>query len=124
MNAEVDTKGQWQGNDWQGNETPGSVSIPLPNIPLPIGPAPVAFSSVSCRLGAKVFVVFLTLCLLGFGCATPNRVTKVFRAEKLAAMDVAIEQAIASNKCPGGVLWLERNGTSYHKAFGSRALSG
>jgi CubicO group peptidase (beta-lactamase class C family) len=47
---------------------------------------------------------------------------EVFHAEKLAAMDAAIEQAIASNKCPGGVLWLERNGTAYHKAFGQRAL--
>ena len=37
-------------------------------------------------------------------------------------MDAAINSAIASNKCPGGVLWLERNGTAYHKAFGSRAV--
>jgi len=47
---------------------------------------------------------------------------EVFRPEKLAAMDSAINSAIASNHCPGGVLWLERNGTAYHKAFGSRAL--
>ena len=47
---------------------------------------------------------------------------EVFHADKLAAMDAAIGQAIASNKCPGGVLWLERNGTAYHKAFGQRAL--
>ena len=46
----------------------------------------------------------------------------VFRADKLAAMDAAINEAIASNHCPGGVLWLERNGTAYHKAFGNRAL--
>jgi len=46
----------------------------------------------------------------------------VFRAEKLAAMDAAVLGAIASNKCPGGVLWVERNGTAYHKAFGNRAL--
>ena len=37
-------------------------------------------------------------------------------------MDAAIETAIASNQCPGGVLWLERNGTAYHKAYGNRAL--
>jgi CubicO group peptidase (beta-lactamase class C family) len=37
-------------------------------------------------------------------------------------MDAAIETAIASNQCPGGVLWLERNGTAYRKAFGNRAL--
>jgi len=46
----------------------------------------------------------------------------VFRPEKLAAMDAAINEAIASNQCPGGVLWLEHNGTAYHKAFGNRAL--
>jgi CubicO group peptidase (beta-lactamase class C family) len=45
-----------------------------------------------------------------------------FHAEKLAAMDTEIESAIASNRCPGGVLWLEHNGTSYHKAFGCRAI--
>lgn len=60
--------------------------------------------------------------LLASLCVTPQLFGEVFRAEKLAAMDVAIEQAIASNKCPGGVLWVERNGTSYHKAFGNRAL--
>jgi CubicO group peptidase (beta-lactamase class C family) len=64
----------------------------------------------------------VALALIGFGCATPKRVTDVFHADKLAAMNVAIEQAIASNKCPGGVLWVERNGAAYHKAFGSRAL--
>jgi len=37
-------------------------------------------------------------------------------------MDAAINEAIADNKCPGGVLWLEHKGESYHKAFGKRAL--
>ncbi len=37
-------------------------------------------------------------------------------------MDAAINDAIASNQCPGGVLWLEHNGAAYHKAFGNRAL--
>ncbi len=60
--------------------------------------------------------------LLVAGCATRPPITQVFRAEKLAAMDAAINLAIASNKCPGGVLWLERSGTAYHKAFGRRAL--
>ncbi len=49
-------------------------------------------------------------------------VTNVFRADKLAAMDDAIETAIAHHKCPGGVLWLERNGTVYEKAYGERSL--
>ena len=56
------------------------------------------------------------------GCATGQPLTNVVRADKLAAMDAAINDAIASNKCPGGVLWLEHNGVAYHKAFGCRAL--
>src|SRR5436309_12367852 len=38
----------------------------------------------------------------------------VFRPEKLAEMDAAIDQAVADKKCPGGVLWLEHGGVSYH----------
>src|SRR4051812_32588955 len=51
----------------------------------------------------------------------PN-VTNVFRAEKLAEIDQAIEAAITAKKLPGGVLWLERNGVAYHKAYGNRAV--
>jgi len=54
--------------------------------------------------------------------APPAFAANAFHADKLAAMDSEIESAIASNHCPGGVLWLEHNGTSYHKAFGSRAI--
>lgn len=45
-----------------------------------------------------------------------------FRPEKLAEIDAAIEQAIHTHACPGGVLWLEHKGDSYHKAYGSRSL--
>lgn len=45
-----------------------------------------------------------------------------FNAAKLAAMDAAIARAIASNKLPGGVLWLERQGEVYRKAYGRRAV--
>src|SRR5580765_5620242 len=45
-----------------------------------------------------------------------------FRAEKLAEMDAAINKAIAEHRCPGGVLWVEHRGTTYHKFYGSRAL--
>ena len=65
--------------------------------------------------------IFIGL-LLAFFCAAPSVFAGVFRADKLAEMDAAIETAIASNQCPGGVLWLERNGTAYHKVFGNRAL--
>src|SRR5262245_33476348 len=55
-------------------------------------------------------------------------VAKVFaadaplRQDKLEAMDAAILKAIADKRCPGGVLWFEHRGASYHKAFGNRAL--
>jgi uncharacterized protein YbbC (DUF1343 family)/CubicO group peptidase (beta-lactamase class C family) len=52
--------------------------------------------------------------------AEPDR--SVFRPEKLAEMDGAIQEAIQENRCPGGVLWVEHRGASYHKAFGHRAV--
>jgi CubicO group peptidase (beta-lactamase class C family) len=47
---------------------------------------------------------------------------QTFRPDKLAAMDNAIQSAITRHQCLGGVLWLERNGVAYHKAYGNRAL--
>src|SRR5688572_4017622 len=46
-----------------------------------------------------------------------------FKADKLAALDTAIASAIAAKKLPGGVLWLERDGEVYRKAYGHRALT-
>ncbi len=45
-----------------------------------------------------------------------------FRAPKLTAMDTAISNAITAGNTPGVVVWLERNGVAYHRAYGSRAL--
>ena len=59
------------------------------------------------------------LVLLG---AAPQIFADAFRAEKLAEMDATILAAISGNQCPGGVLWLEHKGATYHKAFGNRAL--
>jgi len=73
-------------------------------------------------LSISLLLIAPCLALLLSGCATPQVSYNVFRADKLAAMDAAIETAIAGNQCPGGVLWLERNGTPYHKAYGHRAL--
>lgn len=44
------------------------------------------------------------------------------RPEKLGEMDTTINQAIADGSCPGGVLWVEHQGESYHKAYGKRAM--
>ncbi len=45
-----------------------------------------------------------------------------FLPAKLAAIDTAVADAIAAKKIPGGVLWFERDGEIYRKAYGHRAL--
>lgn len=45
-----------------------------------------------------------------------------FYSSKLAEMDAVIERTIAEQGCPGGVVWLEHRGHSYHKAYGNRSL--
>ena len=71
-----------------------------------------------CLLPASVSFV-LALELLA---SAQKDVTSVFFPEELAEMDTAIGEAIAGGRCPGGVLWVERHGVSYHKAFGYRTL--
>jgi uncharacterized protein YbbC (DUF1343 family)/CubicO group peptidase (beta-lactamase class C family) len=76
------------------------------------------------------FILSLLLCFLaGQGChTTPEKVSRSpvareeFFPEKLAEMDQLITANISSNRLPGGVLWLERNGAAYHKAYGERAI--
>src|SRR5881394_3927166 len=53
----------------------------------------------------------------------PSPPQPVFHANKLVEMDAAITEAVADHQCPGAVLWLERNGVAYHKAYGKRALA-
>ncbi len=70
-----------------------------------------------------ILSVGVLLCLSA--CKTPPPAPSPatpFYPAKLAEMDAAINRAIADNKCPGGVLWLEHRGASYHKAYGNRAL--
>ncbi len=45
-----------------------------------------------------------------------------FKPAKLAEMDNAITTAITEKRLPGAVLWVERNGAAYHRAYGNRAL--
>lgn len=40
----------------------------------------------------------------------------------LAAIDAAIGRFIAAEQMPGAQFWLERDGLSYHRAYGARAL--
>ena len=70
---------------------------------------------------------FFSLCFLLCLCACKSpppspSVATPFYPVKLAEMDAAINRAIADKKCPGGVLWLEHHGASYHKAYGNRSL--
>lgn len=45
-----------------------------------------------------------------------------FEEDKLAGLDSAVRQAISNSNIVGAALWMERNGVSYHKAFGNRAF--
>jgi CubicO group peptidase (beta-lactamase class C family) len=70
---------------------------------------------------ATLTSTWLPAIALGLGLALPL-CADPFLTNKLAAMDTAILQAIADQKCPGGVLWLERDGQRYHNAYGERAV--
>ena len=83
-------------------------------------PGPLSLGTLKRRKRRASVAVTALLVILFF--AAPPVFAEVFHADKLAEMDAVITNAIASNQCPGGVLWLERNGTAYHKAFGNRAL--
>jgi CubicO group peptidase (beta-lactamase class C family) len=72
------------------------------------------------RLCASFKAVPLLLLLTPGALATHAAAT--FRPEVLAQLDSAITNAIAENKCPGAVVWIERNGEIYLKAFGQRAV--
>lgn len=71
---------------------------------------------------AMKFKFFLPFTIAILALAGPRLCAQVFYADKLAAMDAAIETAIADHKCPGGVLWLEHDGIVYEKAYGERSL--
>ena len=68
-----------------------------------------------------VLSTMVCLAIAGSGLAAEES-SVAFRPEKLSEIDAAIEQTIAEKGCPGGVLWIEHRGVSYHKAYGHRAL--
>ena len=45
-----------------------------------------------------------------------------FRADRLRAIDDAIQQAVTDARTPGAVFRMERDGTFYQRAYGSRAV--
>ena len=72
---------------------------------------------------ARKVSVFCAISFLTLPAAIPSEdPTSVFHADKLAEIDSIISLAISDGHCPGGVVWIERNGVAYHKAFGNRAL--
>jgi uncharacterized protein YbbC (DUF1343 family)/CubicO group peptidase (beta-lactamase class C family) len=70
----------------------------------------------------RSFLCFLRIIVVTVACTATHAQDPAFSPEKLAEMDAAIRLAIADGRLPGGVLWVERNGASYHKAFGDRSL--
>jgi|APTNR8051073442_1049403.scaffolds.fasta_scaffold05628_4 CubicO group peptidase (beta-lactamase class C family) len=65
------------------------------------------------RLG----LTLLTACL---GIAADAQ--DAFHQEKLTTLDAEITRAVTDGMIVGASLWVEREGESYHKAFGNRAL--
>lgn len=68
----------------------------------------------------KPLLVCFSLAWLGSVAA--NAAEETFHASKLAELDGTIDAAIQDKTIVGGVLWVERNGAAYHKAFGYRSL--
>jgi len=64
---------------------------------------------------------FLFVALL-FACASRPQLDQTFDRARLREIDARIERAIAEHQIPGGVLWIERNGVAWHRAYGNRAL--
>lgn len=73
----------------------------------------------------SVFLLaFLVACQSPRIAKSPKRIPPIqhLDEDKLAQMDRVIEKAIGEGKTPGGVLWIERKGQIYQKAFGNRAV--
>jgi uncharacterized protein YbbC (DUF1343 family)/CubicO group peptidase (beta-lactamase class C family) len=68
--------------------------------------------------------VHLLLCFIVTLGAVPGAPAQEggFFPEKLQEIEAAVRLAIADGRLPGGVVWLERKGESYHRAFGDRSV--
>lgn len=63
--------------------------------------------------------LFATLVLMA---GLDLRASDAFKKERLPKLDAEIWKAVADGIIIGASLWVEREGESYHKAFGNRAL--
>ncbi len=83
------------------------------------GPLPRALSA-----GALWLLVLLGLCARpGLAAAPAARLSEVFDTNKLAEIGQVITNAMAGNRLPGAVVWVERSGVAWHQAFGLRAIA-
>jgi uncharacterized protein YbbC (DUF1343 family)/CubicO group peptidase (beta-lactamase class C family) len=64
----------------------------------------------------------LLACILSLKFTAFADAEAAFFPEKLREMEAAVSLAISDGRLPGGVLWIERRGVAYHKAFGERAV--
>ena len=62
------------------------------------------------------------LACLALAATVPAFAGDRFNSAKLSQMDEEIQRAITEHKLPGGVLWIECQGSNYHKAFGLRSV--
>ena len=95
-----------------------------PDRELSLEPDPVTCGRLT-QMRMRFFIFFPVVLLLLAGCATPEpnpASTSGFQADRLAAIDNAIEEAIANRRLPGAVAWIERDGRVYHKSYGQRAV--
>src|ERR1051325_1484783 len=67
-------------------------------------------------------LIFAIGCVHGPKQQRSSSQTAGFYSQKLAAIDEAIASAISSNKLPGGVLWIEHDDRSFHRAYGKRSV--
>jgi uncharacterized protein YbbC (DUF1343 family)/CubicO group peptidase (beta-lactamase class C family) len=68
---------------------------------------------------ARLRIWFL---LLLAACATAQQHPSAFDLAKLREIDATIEKAIADKRTPGGVLWIEQEGSVHRRTYGNRAL--
>ena len=62
--------------------------------------------------------LFLSLIVSSFSelkLNAPKEITK--------AVDTLINESIAQSKIPGAVLWIEKEGKSYHKSYGNKSIT-
>jgi CubicO group peptidase (beta-lactamase class C family) len=111
-----------------GNSTFFSRALPFGHPPRADADVPAPIAKAAARI--SLFPILLLTALLAvapLGCTQPAVpstavAAKTFSPEKLAAMDQAITNTIASNNTPGAVLWFEHNRQVYAKVYGNRAV--